>query len=293
MSRLRGSWIPGLAFLLSAVVFSPRVRAHGGLHERVAELEKSLQEKPNDARLYAELANVYSLHREWKPALAALAEVERLGGVPFDLNLLRAEVLLGDERPALADSAVNQFLVTHPANLRALACRARCRRARGDADGCRQDYRAALAASPAPEPDLALEAADAFATLGSPDEAIAALDRTLQKIGPVPALLLRALELESAAGRWEAALSRVDAMRTTAPRPEPWMAKRAEMLTAAGRTSEAAAAWQALLAHLDRLPNLERGSHAMSLLAEKAHQAIASGSATFVSSLPSASSPNP
>jgi hypothetical protein len=64
-------------------------------------------------------------------------------------------------------------------------------------------------------------------------------------------------------------------MRQSAPRPEPWMARRASILAQAGRIEESRAAWQALVDHLSALPNLERGSHAMSTLMEQAKQALA------------------
>jgi hypothetical protein len=54
------------------------------------------------------------------------------------------------------------------------------------------------------------------------------------------------------------------------------MAKRASILAQAGRIPESKAAWQALADHLNALPNLERGSHAMSKLAQDAKLALAS-----------------
>jgi hypothetical protein len=83
------------------------------------------------------------------------------------------------------------------------------------------------------------------------------------------------MDLQLAAKDYDGALSRIDTMQKSAPRPEPWMAKRAELLADAGRVEESRAAWQALLTHLSTLPNLERGSHSMSILSEKAHLALA------------------
>jgi len=83
------------------------------------------------------------------------------------------------------------------------------------------------------------------------------------------------MELEIMTGQFDSALTRVDQLQQFAPRPEPWMAKRASLLAQAGRVSESRAAWQSLLAHLSALPNLERGSKPMNLLAEQARQALA------------------
>jgi hypothetical protein len=83
------------------------------------------------------------------------------------------------------------------------------------------------------------------------------------------------MELEIITGDFDSALKRVDQLQKFAPRPEPWMAKRASLLAQAGRIADSRAAWQSLLAHLSALPNLERGSKPMKLLAEQAHQALA------------------
>ena len=74
---------------------------------------------------------------------------------------------------------------------------------------------------------------------------------------------------------FEAALRRVEEARQGAPRPEPWMARRATVLAQAGRIEESRAAWKALAKHLESLPDQERTSHAMSRLAEEARQALA------------------
>ncbi len=87
---------------------------------------------------------------------------------------------------------------------------------------------------------------------------------------------MKALELEVVLGRYDAALTRVEVLQQTAPRPEPWMAKRASVLAQAGRIRESQAAWQALITHILALPNLERGAHAMQLIAEQAQQALSS-----------------
>jgi len=53
------------------------------------------------------------------------------------------------------------------------------------------------------------------------------------------------------------------------------MEKRARILAEAGRADESMAAWRSLIEHLKGLPAAERGSHSMSLLSERARQAMA------------------
>ena len=128
---------------------------------------------------------------------------------------------------------------------------------------------------PNPEPDLYLEVVDALQVQQRNEDAAQVLATGIAKLGNIPGLVLRALDLEIAIGRIDLALTRVDAMQCKAPRPEPWMARRASMLAKVGRVDEARTAWQTLSDHLAKLPNLERGSHAMSVLAEESQKALA------------------
>jgi hypothetical protein len=102
------------------------------------------------------------------------------------------------------------------------------------------------------------------------------LEAGIEKLGTIPVLVLRLIDLEIGANDFSAALVRVETMRRTAPRPEPWMAKRASILAQQGRIPESRAAWQELITHLAALPSAERGSHAMSTLIEESRQALTS-----------------
>jgi len=138
------------------------------------------------------------------------------------------------------------------------------------------DYREALKRTRLPEPDLVLEAADALAGQGCEAEAVRVLEAGVEKLGAVPAFVLRLIDLEIGAKDFNAALARVEVMRQSAPRPEPWMARRASILAQQGHIGDSRAAWQELIKHLAALPAAERGSHAMSTLIEESRQALAS-----------------
>jgi len=68
----------------------------------------------------------------------------------------------------------------------------------------------------------------------------------------------------------------VDEAQKEAPRPEPWMARRATILTQAGRIEESRNAWKALLAQLASLPEHDRASRAMRQLEDEARKALES-----------------
>lgn len=103
------------------------------------------------------------------------------------------------------------------------------------------------------------ELCDLLVAAGDVTGALDVLERAVAVHGRSPAFLMLALEIETADRRFDAALGRIADLQRQAPRPEPWMARRAELHASAGRNPEALAAWEALRRHVESLPNLERG----------------------------------
>ena len=270
---------PALLAMTASVLLVLSARpalGHGGFHQRLAQLAVALEKSPNDPALHFELADVNGQHGDWQMALLNLDRVEELAPGKFPTSLLRGQAWLTGGQPGKAKTALDALLAGQPEHARGRLLRARAAQRLGDAAGSLADYREALRRTPAPDPDLLQETAGALAAGGFPEEAVRVLAAGMEKLGPIPSLVLRAMEVEIATGNFDAALARVEALRKSAPRPEPWMARRASVLAQAGRIEESRAAWQALVTHLEALPNLERGSHAMSKLAEDARHALAS-----------------
>lgn len=246
--------------------------AHGDLVERMAGLHVKLEIQPDDAALRFELAGVYCLHGDWDLALAELERVDRLAPEKYPTDLVRGEAQLATRVPEAAKVALDRFLAAHPHQVKALTLRARALEVLAQPEASLTDYRTAWQVQARPEPDFVQEFSNALAAHGHAQEALEVLTVGIEKVGPVPGLVQLALQREIAAGRFDAALARIDTLQKSAPRVELWMAKRASVLEQAGRRAEAQSAWQALLDHLAALPNLERGSHAMSVLAEQARR---------------------
>jgi tetratricopeptide (TPR) repeat protein len=249
--------------------------AHGDIHERIEVLTKQIAANPQDAQLYVQRAELSRQHADWQAALADCDQAHKLDPA-IEMDLLRGRTLLESGRPADALPLLDGFLVRHPGHAQALVYRARTLAKLERHAASIADYREALKRTPTPEPDLVQECADALAARGCVKEAVQVLAAGIDKLGEIPSLVQRAMNLEIATKDFTAALRRVESMRQSAPRPEPWMARRASILAQAGRIEESRAAWQALVDHLSALPNLERGSHAMSTLMEQAKQALTS-----------------
>lgn len=262
---------------LAAALFllSPRSTfAHGTFHEMMDELQVELTARPNDHALIVRRAFLELEHEDWQAALVDLEKAARLGADEGDLVYLRGRALKAGKQWAAAKVALDEFFATHPANAAAHAERARVLWQLDQKSAALDDFRAAMNLSPRPEPELVNEVAEALHAQALPEESLKVLDDGIQVLGNVPQLVLKAMEYEIAAKRFDAALARVDAMQKMMPRPEPWMARRASVLAQAGRYEDSRAAWKALREHLMALPNLERGSHAMTTLLTQCDDAI-------------------
>lgn len=249
--------------------------AHGDIHGRILALDERISASPEDPQLYVQRAQLYCEHEEWSKAFTDYDTAQKLDP-RLDTGLLRGQGLLAAGHPAGALVLLNHFLERHPSQPRALACRARVLDRLDRREDALRDYREALRHTEIPEPDLVLESANAFAAVGLTCEAVQVLDAGIGKLGFLPALVSRAIDLETGMKNFEAALTRVEVMRKSAPRPEPWMARRASVLAQAGRIDESIAAWKSLTQHLAMLPVEERSSHAMNILTEQSQQALAS-----------------
>ena len=96
-----------------------------------------------------------------------------------------------------------------------------------------------------------------------------AADDAIARIGPVPALELRALALEEQSGRVDAALNRLDRLTLAAERRETWLRRRGDLLRRAGREDAARAAYSAALHAIASLPTWLRESPELENLAKE------------------------
>jgi len=261
-----------VAALLAAVQFAS---AHGSFHEMMDELAYELAARPQDSTLYVRRTQLYLEHGEWKAALTDIERAERLGSDTAGLDLLRAQALALGGMNTQAEALLADYLQTHAENPVAHLAHARVLTKMERYDEALKAYGTALRRTTDPEPDLYLEVGEALIAQKQRGEAIEVLHLGIARRGNVPALVLKAMELEIANGLFDAALARVDVLAQQAPRPEPWMARRAALLQQAGRTTEARTAWTALRDRILGLPNLERGSHAMNLILEETQHALA------------------
>lgn len=259
---------------LSLMLPAVSVIGHEGLHGLIDSQKKKVEKAPSDPALRFELASLYGSHGELDLALKNLERVDLLapGKFPTDLARSQAYLVVGDYPKA--KEALDRQLAAHPENPRGWLLRARAEQHLGQDKASLADFREALKRTPSPHPDLIQEVADALAKQGFQDEAATVLSAGIERLGRIPSLILRSIDLAISTRNFDAALHLIDEAQKDAPRPEPWIARRATILGQAGRIEESRAAWKALAAHLAALPERERTSRSMTQLADEARKAL-------------------
>jgi len=246
----------GLQFAcLAAVIGLPAtVTAHGPIHERIAAATARIERDPSNAQLYVERGELEREHLDFQ---AAFADFDRAAALDphlgiLDLSRARAWFDAGDWRRAR--TALDRFIGDHPNHAVGLAMRARVSFKLADLAPAVEDYTHAIALRP--DPDYYLERAQAQSAAGpaSADAALRGLDEGVAALGPVISLQLAAIDLELGSRRYDAALARLDRILERAPRKEEWLARRGDILRAAGRRDEARATYRAALGAIAVLP---------------------------------------
>jgi predicted negative regulator of RcsB-dependent stress response len=97
----------------------------------------------------------------------------------------------------------------------------------------------------------------------------------MDRLGPVVALAMSAIEIEVDLGRFDSALARVDRLAARSPRQETWLAQRGEILEAAQRREEARASYVRVLTEIEKLPAQRRRTPAMTQLQSRARAGLA------------------
>jgi predicted Zn-dependent protease len=229
------------------------LQAHGGLHEQIASATERIRQAPRSAALYLARAELYREHGERERALTDYASALALDPSMDAVHLARGRFYLDTHQPRRALTDLDRFIGAHPDRADAYAIRAKAHAALSHGARALADYDRAITGGITP--DLVLERARLTRKLhpGEPDRALAGLDQGLTLLGPVPAFVQEAIDIEVAAGRYDAALARLDRDPATATQAL-WLATRGDILARAGRTADARSAYLRALTSIAGLP---------------------------------------
>ena len=258
-----------------ALAYPPVAGAHSDLDEQIAAVTARIEREPRRADLHLKRGELHRAHREWALALADYDRATALDPALAPVDLARATLALDAGTPQAALAAVDRFLARRPDHAEGRALRARILTRVGRPLEAAEDWARAIAASPRPRPEHYLERARALAVDDRRiDEALAALDEGIRRLGSIVTLELAALELELSRARHDAALARVDRLAAASPRKEQWLVQRGEILERAGRPAEAREAFAAALKAVETLPEARRRTRAVEDVESRARSAL-------------------
>jgi tetratricopeptide (TPR) repeat protein len=252
-----------------------RSRAHPGLEAVEQAVGEELARRPDDPETHLHLGEVYETAHEWDAALDAYAHALDHGADRDLVGLARGRVLLQAGRPREALVELDAVVARRPDAFAARFERGRARERLARHAQAADDFARAIAGMPEPRPENVLARRDALLALGRVRDAIRALDQGMARIGHVPSLELPALDLDVRLRRWPEALRRLDRLLAQTPGNADWIARRGEVLAAAGRRAEARAEFARALALLEVRPAGRSGTR-IQALADRLRAALAS-----------------
>jgi predicted Zn-dependent protease len=269
-----------LLLLLVISLGSVRAFAHGDGRDQIEQLTEILKQKPNDALLWHKRGELYRAHHEYAHALSDYAEAELLDpGLEF-VHLSRGRVFYESARYPEAYRALTTFLQMAPGHAEALVLRARTRIHLGQRNAADLDFADALTNNRDPSPELYVERAQNLAQSGKAGPALAVLDQGIARLGALVTLDEAALTIEQRAKRFDQALLRIDAMLSRSEHKEHLLARKAQILDAAGNKIAAREVRQQALVQIEALPELKRKLESTQKLTHELESGLARADST-------------
>ena len=259
-----------LGFLLTL----PRnARGHGEVHIRINALTRQI-ETNQTPQLYLDRGDLHRQDQNWAAAEADYATASELDPGLIGVTFCRARLLADSGRLEEARRLFGQALEQTPANGEPLIGRARVQVRLHQPQAAIADYQRGLELLSQPAPEYFVELAQTLAAEGQAKQALRALDRGIEKLGPVLTLQIPAFDLEFAGKNYGAALVRLESILERAHRKENWLARRGDVLLAAGRRAEARKSYEETLLVIKTLPRLVQQGPAMVTLQNRVTAAL-------------------
>ncbi len=237
----------GLAVFLAFALVPAPAFPHAGVDRLDETSREALAKRPDDPQAHLQRARVLQLEGAWDAALEEVELAAVRGGDPDVLGQARATIYLEAGFPRMAKVELDRVLARKPEQYGLLFERGRAWLAIGNPEAAARDFGEAIAKGPLPSPEQVLMHRDVLVGLDRKDDALGALDAGIARIGHVVTLEMPAIDLELQLGRPDRALARMDALAKTGPPNPLWLARRGEILDAAGRGADARAEYEKAL----------------------------------------------
>jgi tetratricopeptide (TPR) repeat protein len=284
----------GLSLLLLATAKGQDLTA------RVKSLDQEIAKTPKDAALLAQRGNLLRMRKDFTNALRDLDQSLEFGGPTNQLHYLRALTLFEWKKPQEARAVlIDSLKLPEPTTNAATRITARLHLRADHYKPAHLGEVTLLAANvftelsnyvaaavyfneatalfPKLPPDTYLDHAKVLALANSNNisAAVSVLERGQREHPNVLALKKEAVELEVQAGNYKEALKRLDQMISSAPRPEAWRLRKAEVHLLNKQPDPAKRELTECLKLVEALPPARRSLKANKDLEKKARELLA------------------
>ncbi|MFT7618713.1 MAG: tetratricopeptide (TPR) repeat protein [Planctomycetota bacterium] len=229
---------------------------HGDLHDKIKGLDRQIIGQPRSIELRLMRGEFLRLHGEQIKALKDFQVAEDIDPQGAAVHLLKGQLFFDMKRHRAAAKELTRFLKAKPQSPEGLRAMAKNELARGDSDQAIALYRQLLRASPANIPDDILACARLIARAKNFGASKAAefLQSELKTRGPLIVLELEAIQMETTARLFDAAIDRINRLSKKSKRQDLWDVRRAGVYRASGNVKSEMASWQAAKKNLKDLP---------------------------------------
>ena len=153
---------------------------------------------------------------------------------------------------------IDLFLLRHEGTLQAYLIKARSLRSMEQYTQAVKYYELALTKAASMDsnqsPEWYVEYADTLSKAGEKEKALKVLKQGISQLGEISVFQVNAAALEVELELYDAALHRIDQLLSKSQRKDIWLARRAEILSTAGRDTEARQTYRQAYAALQSLP---------------------------------------
>ena len=250
------------------------VWAHGNLDEAIAATTAEIAKQPTNAELLTSRAWLLAQHQDWSASHADLDRAAVLAPGSNSVALLRGEIFAMAGDWIKARKELEALVSREPQNSAAHGSLGRVLFSVGEFRASAASFGRAAEYSAQPDVSTFVNQSQAFESAHDPAGALKALDNGIARLGKLVALVVPAVELEVAAGRFDAALARIDALLEILPRKETWLVRRAELLEKAGRPDDARISWEKARKEFSALPPTRQSTPQMTTLGARIDAAL-------------------
>lgn len=224
--------------------------AHPGLHHEIERVTEALRRSPDRIDLLIERAHIYRLDDQ---PTASLLDLRHARTLDHDNPRIACELgftLSAMGRDEEADAELTACLDVVTGHAAALAERGRVRSRTGRPAAAIEDFSAALRRRD--DVDVYIARGRLQESMGRWQDAAVGYRTGLERMHGAVVLRLALIRVETARGRYDAALDLIDEVLPTVHVKTHWLLRRAEILDAAGRTQQAHAERRRALIEADR-----------------------------------------